>query len=113
MRCPVGKLCYTGTVLFVCFKLLTVMLFLIVKQDLVYNATTGALVGFTDLSHRHNPKAETLATHALTVYAKSYSGRPGLKHPLAYFASTAMTGPQLASIMWECVALLEHHGLQV
>ena len=64
-----------------------------VKQNLVYNAANDDLVGYTDLGQRDNPEAATLATHALTVYVKYFSGKPGLKHPLAYFVSNAVTGP--------------------
>lgn len=84
------------------------------KQNLVFNNTTGNIIGFTDIGHRLNRHAsEELATHALTLYIKSFCGNPGLKYPLAYFATRSVTGPQLASIMWEAIGLLEHLGLKV
>ena len=84
------------------------------KQDLVYEATTGNIIGFTDIGERCNTRWENeLATHAVTLFVKSFCGNPWLKYPLAYFATNSVTGPQLASIMWETVALLEHFELQV
>ena len=56
-----------------------------VKQDLAYDSSTGMLVGFTDIGNRDNPRADELATHALTIYVKSFCGKPGLKYPIAYF----------------------------
>ena len=92
---------------------LKLILFL-VKQDLVYEAMTGNIIGFTDIGERSNKRSENeLATHALTGYVKSFFGNPGLKYPLAYFAISSVTGPQLSSILWETIALLEHFGLQV
>ena len=88
-------------------------LYISVKQDLAYDSSTGMLVGFTDIGNRDNPRADELATHALTIYVKSFCGKPGLKYPIAYFGSTSLTGSQLASILWESIALLEKHGLQV
>lgn len=70
-------------------------------------------MGFTDVGNRSNPKQGEIATHALTVYVKSFIGKPGLKYPLLFFASTTVTGYQLASIMWEFIGLLEMHGLEV
>jgi len=96
-------------------KILLVQLLVcfLVKQDLVYNSNSGKLVGFTDIGNRYNQRKGELATHALTVYVKSFCGKPGLKYPIAYFATAALTGGQLASIMWESVALLENLGLEV
>jgi len=85
-----------------------------VKQDLVYNATTGDVVGFVNIGERFDKHSNSkLASHALTVYAKSFCGNPGLKYPVAYFASDSITGSQLTSIMWEAVGVLEHSGLKV
>ena len=72
-----------------------------VREDLVYDAQTDDLIGFTNMGSQSNNKVDDLATHALTVYAKSFCGTPGLKFPLAYFATVTAKAPQLASIVWE------------
>ena len=74
-----------------------------VREDLVYDAQTDDLIGFTNKGSRSNNKVDDLVTHALTVYAKSFCGTPGLKFPLAYFATVTAKAPQLASIVWESI----------
>ena len=84
--------------------------FLQLREDLVYDAQTGDLIGFTNMGSRSNNKVDDLATHALTVYAKSFYGTPGLKFPLAYFATATAKAPQLlllfgkASDYWKLMA---------
>ena len=49
----------------------------------MYDAQTDDLIGLTNMGSRSYNKVDDLATHALTVYAKSFCGTPGLKFPLA------------------------------
>ena len=76
----------------------------------MYDAQTDDFIGFTNMGSRSNNKVDDLAIHALTVYAKSFCGTPGLKFPLAYFATVTAKAPQLASIVWESIGPLEVNG---
>ena len=84
-----------------------------VREDLVYDAQRGELIGFTNVGTRLNNKVDNLATHALTIYAKSFRGAPGLTFPLIDLATTSKKAPQLASMVSESIGLLEANDLMV
>ena len=82
----------------------------IVKEDLVYNAATDKIVGFTDLGPNRSTK-EDLATHALQIYIRSITSR--FSRPFAFFSTKNIKAHSLASIFWEVVYTLLTCGFDI
>ena len=86
-----------------------------IREDLVYNATSGELVGFVyldktsnqilDLQNGLDKKERVLATSALVLMVRGAT--TGLKFPLAAFATKSLDATQLYSVLWEAVSVLE------
>ena len=81
-----------------------------VQEDLVWDRSTGQLIGFVDLgdstlNESTFKNVKKLATHVLVFIAKS------VKNPLTYsfanFATDRITSYQLYNIFWKAVSILE------
>ena len=81
-----------------------------VQEDLVWDRSTGQLIGFIDLgdstlNESTFKNVKKLATHVLVFIAKS------VKNPLTYsfanFATDGITSYQLYNIFWKAVSILE------
>ena len=96
-----------------------------VKEDLVYNKHSGALIGFTNLGdiNEHLLKFERtiesddqhddqqLAKTMLVFMVRGLFSN--LQYPYVQFACNSVTGDQLFSLFWESVYRLERMGLKV
>lgn len=97
-----------------------------IKAGLVYNRSSGRIIGFTDLGEinteldkfgskiKNIDKEESspdIATHVLAFMARGMFKR--FNYPIAYFASRGYDSDQLYPIVWESVRVLESLGLQV
>ena len=81
-----------------------------VMSNLVFDKTTGELIGFTDLGDPDLnfgalEKAGEIATHALAFLVRGVCTE--LKFCLAHFATTSITAAQLMPLFWEAVCILE------
>ena len=95
-----------------------------IKEDLVYNKTTGKIIGFTSLGNisdillemevkcqdnhvQHPPVAKyILVLMVRGIFVK-------LNFPYAHFATCGITGDVLFPIIWEAICQLEIIGLKV
>ena len=98
-----------------------------IKEDLVYNRTTGELTGFCQLhvgdindhllklekQYMEDDKmnSEKLATTVLVLMVKGLFNN--LAFPYATFPSTNLTGDQLMPIFYEAIMRVERCDLQV
>ena len=105
-----AKIDLATTLLCVLALLIYDLITFIVKEDLVYNATTDKIVGFTDLGPNRSTK-EDLATHALQIYIRSITSR--FSRPFAFFSTKNIKAHSLASIFWEVVYILLTCGFDV
>ena len=96
-----------------------------IKEDLVYNKHTGALVGFANLGDTN----EHLVKFQQTIEASNSDDRQplaktmlvfmvrgllsSLQYPYVQFACRSVTGEQLFDLFWEAVYRLERMGLRV
>ena len=81
-----------------------------VQEDLVWDKTTGELIGFidlgdTDLIHATLQNAQQLVTHILVFMVDSI-GNP-LSYSFATFAINTLTSYQLYPVFWKAVSILE------
>lgn len=81
-----------------------------VQANLVFDKTSGELIGFTDLGDPEVNfavlKAEDMvATHALVFLIRGLCTE--LKFVLAHFATCGITSVQLMPIFWEAICILE------
>lgn len=94
-----------------------------IKEDLVYNKVTGALVGFANLgdinSHLlqfqcsldSNKKQEKLAKTMIVFMVRGLFS--DFKFPYVQFPCAELTGDLLFDPLWEAVERLERYGLRV
>ena len=87
-----------------------------VKEGLVYNNTTGALVGFIDLgdnflhesaSSKQRPIAKTVAVFMVQGVFSD------LAFPYAVFPAVSLSGSDLYPLMWEAIGRLTMNGYRV
>lgn len=81
-----------------------------VLANLVFDKTTGELVGFTDLGDPEVnfavlEKLDMVATHALVFLVRGMCTE--LKFVLAHFATSGITSVQLMPLFWEAICVLE------
>ena len=93
-----------------------------IKSGLVYNKSSGKLIGFTELGNINEElneferivdgkKPKEFATHVICFMARGL-----IKHfnyPIGYFASCGFDSDQLFPIVWEAVRVLEMTGFIV
>ena len=96
-----------------------------IKEGLVYNKYSGALLGFTDLGSINNLLTEfeqSLASEsdipfkALSKTMLVFMVRGlfiNLQFPYAQFACSSVTGDQIFNPFWECIMCLERCGFMV
>ena len=87
------------------------------KESLVFDKHTGALIGFTDLGDTNNyiakleratsEKMEPLAKSLLVLMVRGLFSP--FQFPYAQFACSSLTGDQLHSIFWDAVRRLERY----
>ena len=94
-----------------------------IREGLVYDKHSGALVGFTDLGDVNNllanfdhslseePHAPRLSKTMLVFMVRGLFTK--LQFPYAQFAATTISGDQIFSLFWECVMRLERGGFMV
>ena len=95
-----------------------------IREGLVYDKHSGALLGFTDLGNVNNllmhfersltsnaPPAKSLSKSMLVFMVQGLFTR--LQFPYAQFACSSVTGDQLFSPFWEGVWRLERCGFMV
>lgn len=80
------------------------------KANLVFDKSTGDLVGLTDFGDPEKnfaalDKVDELATHALVFMLQGVCTE--LKYSFAYFGSDGVSGVQLFTLFWEAVCILE------
>ena len=81
-----------------------------VQEDLVWDRSTGKLIGFLDLGdtaiNDSTISDETkLATHVMVFLVKSIMNP--LSFSFAIFATDTASSAQIHSVFWKCVAILE------
>ncbi|KXJ07724.1 DNA transposase THAP9 [Exaiptasia diaphana] len=81
-----------------------------VQANLVFDKTSGGLIGFTDLGDPEInfavlDKPDMIATHALAFMVRGVCTE--LNFCLAHFATTGITASQLMPIFWDAVCILE------
>ena len=81
-----------------------------VQEDLVWDKTTGELIGFvdlgdTDFNYATLQIAQQLATHILVFIVKSITNI--LSYSFATFATNTLTLYQLCPVFWKAVSILE------
>lgn len=83
-----------------------------IKSNLVFQRSTGELVGFNDLGDPdvnyatiNKEHHDDLASHALVFMLRGIT--TNLKFGLAYVGTGGVTGPQLFSLFWDAVAIVE------
>ena len=89
-----------------------------VKEGLVYNKTTGTLVGFIDLGDINNLLHESASSErrpiAKTVAVFMVRGVfSDLEFPYAVFPAVSLSGSDLYSLMWEAIGRLTMNGYRV
>lgn len=91
-----------------------------IKEDIIYRASTGELVGFSNLDdtgneilkiRNQNNDLPEVATHVLQIMIRSITG--SFKFPLAYFPCKDMNTDSLHRIISEAISKLEFHGIKV
>ena len=93
-----------------------------IKSDLVYNKTSGDIVGYVNLDKISNELSQLqfaagsgapqLADHMLVTMVRGVA--TNLCYPLSAYASKTASGTTLYSIIWECIEYLEMSvGLKV
>ena len=91
-----------------------------VKEGLVYNKTSGEIIGFTDLGdinnqllrlEQHEEDHPPIAKQLLAVMVRGMMFK--LEFPYAHFGTCGVTGDMLYPIIWEAVRRLESSGLKV
>jgi hypothetical protein len=92
-----------------------------IKEDLVYNRQTNQVIGFVNLGDTlkqlqelesgRTRTSKDVATHVLQFMVRALGGK--LDYPLAHFSTSALSGEQLFSIVWEVIEAVESTGLQV
>ena len=94
-----------------------------IKEDLVYDKHSGALVGFTNLGDTNNhllkfesslsgdSHMSSLANSMLVLMVRSLFSN--LVFPYAQFACCNLSGNLLVDPVWEAVSRLERQGLRV
>ena len=81
-----------------------------VMANLVFDKTSGELIGYVDLgdpeaNYACLEKVDGLASHALVFLVRGVCTE--LKYCLAYFATTGITSAQLMPLFWDAVCILE------
>ena len=80
------------------------------KANLVFDKSTGGLVGFTDLgdpelNYAAMEKVDELAYHAMVFLLLGVC--TDLKYPFAYFGTDGVSGVDIFLLFWEAVCILE------
>ena len=81
-----------------------------IQSNLVFDKSSGNLVGFTDLGDPVTnfaclPDEDAIATHALAILVRGLC--TDLKHVIAYFFTGNVTSYQLMPLSWKVVSTLE------
>ncbi len=81
-----------------------------IQSNLVFEKSTGELIGFLDLgdpdvNYANLEKVEKLATHVLAFIVRGVAVK--LEFPLAHFATDGATAAQIMALFWEAVSILE------
>ena len=81
-----------------------------IQENLVFDTTSGELVGFIDLGHPLTTFANTdeetpIASHALAFLVRGLC--TSLKHVVAYYFTGNVTSFQLLPLFWRVVGVLE------
>ncbi|XP_065064989.1 uncharacterized protein LOC135691144 [Rhopilema esculentum] len=81
-----------------------------VQSGLVWDKTTGELIGYVDLgdpdvNYATLDSQDNIATHALVFMVRGICSK--LQFVLGYFATAAVTSCQLFPLFWKAVAILE------
>ena len=96
-----------------------------IREDLIYDKHTGALVGFSNLGDTNTylaafekqmqspdiPEKTSLAKTIMVFMVRSLFSR--LKFPYAQFPVTHLKGHQLFDLFWEAISRLERIGFRV
>lgn len=94
-----------------------------VKENLVYNKFTGAVVGFISLGNINGELLQlerqcmdrisqpSVASHLLVIMVRGIFF--DLKFPYAHFATRGITADMLFPIVWEGIRQIEAIGLKV
>lgn len=94
-----------------------------IKEDLIYKASTGEIVGFCQLNESSNKLKDLekqikedgdnlpIATHIMQLMIRGIT--TSFKHPLAFFPCHKMKAPELYSIVWECLENIHLFGLKI
>ena len=91
-----------------------------IKEGIVYNKYTGALIGFTNLGdvndslleiERASDQRPVVAKYVLVLMVRGLLF--DLRFPLALFGTQGVTAELLYSLVWEAVRLLKLSGLKV
>ena len=89
-----------------------------IKEGLVFNKTTGALIGFIDLGDINNHLHESVPSErrpiAKTVVVFMVRGVfSGLEFPYAVFPTISLSGSDLYPLLWEAIGRLTLNGFHV
>jgi len=81
-----------------------------IQEDLVFDKHSGELIGFVDLgdpelNYSSFKDIDALASHCMVFYIRGLSS--DLKFSLAYFATKTVTAPQIFTLFWKAVSILE------
>lgn len=85
-----------------------------IKSDLVYNKSTGELIGYVRLDNVTNELLKLsdrckdgtpVAKNLLVVMVRGIT--TNLRYPLAAYATTTLSASTLYNVMWECVEYIE------
>ena len=81
-----------------------------IQSNLVFEKSTGELIGFLDLgdpnvNYANFAKADKLATHVLAFLVRGVAVK--LEFPFAHFATDGITAAQIMPLFWEAVSILE------
>ena len=90
-----------------------------VKEGLVYNKTSGEIVGFTDIGDinqqllrlEQESDHPPVAKHILVLMVRGLTFK--LEFPYAHFGTRSITGDLIHPIVWEAVRRLEASELKV
>ena len=90
-----------------------------VKEDIVYDKTTGDVIGFCNLGkindellrYKHANDSHHVAKQILAIMVRGLFFK--FDFPLAHFSTEGVTGDILYPIVWEGIRLIESAGLKV
>ena len=81
-----------------------------IQENLVFDKSTGELVGFVDLgdsqlNYSTFEDVSTLASHVMVFYLRSLA--KNFKFSFAYFGTNGMNAYQIMTLFWDAVSILE------